>query len=155
MNLSFEFYTEAINLDLDLLFQIDSTNFPTPWDQVSWQNLFQNSQRCLGIAKINNETVGFILFDLNVVDSFGHLLKIITISSFKNQGIGSGLLKYGLKYLKEEKGIKDFFLEVEASNLSAINLYKKENFKIIHTKKNFYGQDRDAFIMTLSLIAQI
>ena len=150
MNPSFYFYADALNLDLDLLFKLDSLYFPTPWDHNSWQKLFQNTDRLLGIAKINNDVAGFILFDVNVVDSFSHLLKIVTVPHLAGQGIGNELLKQGLHYLKDYKAIKNFFLEVEVSNLAAIKLYQKQQFKIIHTKKDFYGQNRDAFIMTKS-----
>jgi ribosomal protein S18 acetylase RimI-like enzyme len=47
--------------------------------------------------------------------------------------------------------ISHYFLEVEVTNNSAIKLYEKSSFKIIHQKKHFYGTGRDAFVMTLEI----
>ena len=41
------------------------------------------------------------------------------------------------------------FLEVKRSNLSAINFYKKFNFKEIGLKKKYYSDGEDAIIMRL------
>ena len=45
--------------------------------------------------------------------------------------------------------ITDIFLEVRVSNAAAINLYKKFNFEIIDTRKKYYQNGEDAFIMRL------
>ena len=42
------------------------------------------------------------------------------------------------------------FLEVKRSNLSAINFYKKFNFKEIGFEKKYYSDGEDAIIMRLN-----
>lgn len=39
-------------------------------------------------------------------------------------------------------------LEVNEKNISAINLYKKYGFQIIGTRKKYYDNNFDAYIMT-------
>lgn len=39
-------------------------------------------------------------------------------------------------------------LEVNVKNIPAINLYKKYNFKILGTRKKYYNNKFDAYIMT-------
>ena len=47
------------------------------------------------------------------------------------------------------KNIEQIILEVNTENEAAINLYKKFNFRIIHTRKKYY-QTGDAYIMERS-----
>jgi ribosomal-protein-alanine N-acetyltransferase len=130
---------------------IDLKYFPTPWDRDSWNALFQGHDRMLCLASISEEVVGFTLFDFSVVDSFAHLLKILTLPAYQKQGLGGELLKFSLEVLETEKKIEHFFLEVEHANCSAVSLYKKCGFEVIHTKKDFYGNAKDAFVMTKNL----
>lgn len=92
------------------------------------------------IYKENNINKGFIHIQngLDIID----LLNIIVKPEFKNQGIGSILLKY----IIDNKQNKKIMLEVRSKNINAIKLYKKYDFKIINIRKNYYKDD-DAIIM--------
>ena len=130
-----------------LLYQLDQSFFPTPWTEESWIRLFEDHQRFLILIKNNQKIIGFSLFDLVREDQFAHLLKIVINPEFRNQKNGLALLKYSLETLEKEN-FKHFFLEVEESNLSAQKIYLECGFKKIHQKKDFYGQNRNALIMT-------
>lgn len=130
-----------------VLFELDRDFFPTPWSLDSWKNLFVDHDRLLVLIKNNEEVMGFCLFDKMPEDSFAHLLKIIIHPKFRNKGFSKTLLKEALSHL-EISGITQFFLEVEESNLSAQKLYLSQGFKVIHRKKDFYGENRAALIMT-------
>ena len=67
----------------------------------------------------------------------------------RGQKLGQKLLSEALKEL-EQNGFREFFLEVEAQNIVAQNLYLKNGFKLIHRKKKFYSDGQDALIMTKS-----
>lgn len=128
------------------LVELDSQDFPHPWPKHAWEDFFQNNSFYIGThnqVKLN----GFILFMTNVGDSFAHLLKICTKKSDRGNGIGARLLFDAISNL-EEMGIKNFYLEVEENNTSAINLYKRHNFKIVHKKKGFYSDGTTALILT-------
>jgi ribosomal-protein-alanine N-acetyltransferase len=132
------------------LFSLDQNFFPTPWHKSSWENLFQGHDRTLLVANSGLETIGFSLFDLSVADSFAHLLKIIVHPELRGQGLGRKLLETHLSALQKE-GLKHFFLEVEEENHVAQKLYHACGFKVIHRKKDFYGNNRHALIMTAEL----
>lgn len=131
-----------------VLAALDLDFFPQPWDKESWTEL-SDSKFILSMY-LDHEVVGFAMYDISFVDSFAHLLKILTIPSKRGMGLGKNLLNESIKEL-QERGIKEFFLEVEAQNLAAIHVYQESGFKIIHRKKHFYSNGADALIMTLSL----
>jgi ribosomal-protein-alanine N-acetyltransferase len=138
----------------DVLFvlkELDLKYFPTPWNNESWDNIFsEGTDRFILINKHYDMVLGFILFDVNVVDSFAHLLKILVNPQNRGQKIGKNLLNEGIRVLSE-RGVKTFFLEVEEENLVARNLYESVGLKVIHKKKQFYSNGGTAIIMTLSI----
>lgn len=98
----------------------------------------------------HHEIIGFVLFDLSYADSFAHLLKILVHPEFREKGLARQLLEKSLLGLKNE-GLHHFFLEVEEDNHAAQKLYQSCGFKVIHRKKDFYGNGRAALIMTADL----
>lgn len=132
-----------------VLFELDRLHFPTPWSLDSWNNLFLDHDRLLVLIKNEEEVIGFCLFDKVVADSFAHLLKIVIHPEFRSKGLSKELLSESLLNL-QNCGCSQFFLEVEESNLAAQKLYLSLGFKMIHRKKDFYGQNRSALIMTRS-----
>ena len=131
---------------LSFLKDLDQRFFPTPWDAKSWDQVFDSSSD--RFILLGNE--GFILLDTSDADSFAHLLKILVNPEKRSAGLGKALLGEALEILKG-RGIKTLFLEVEESNFSAIGLYEKFGFKVIHKKKHFYSNGATALIMTLSV----
>ena len=63
-------------------------------------------------------------------------------------GIASKLLEKLIETAKSKKATL-LTLEVNETNTNAIKLYEKYNFKKIGLRKNYYGQNKNAIIMTL------
>lgn len=59
--------------------------------------------------------------------SSGRIMLLAVGEKYRKQGLGTGLLRSGLDYLKN-RPISYVELEVRADNLPALNLYKKEGF---------------------------
>ncbi|MEA9358575.1 GNAT family N-acetyltransferase [Bacteriovorax sp. PP10] len=141
-------------LEADVLFvlkDLDLKHFPTPWDSASWDQVFsEGAERFILVDQRDGLIPGFVLFDLNVVDSFAHLLKILVNPDNRGFKIGKNLLNEAIRVLKE-RGIRTFFLEVEEENIVARNLYESMGLKVIHKKKHFYSNGGTAIIMTLEV----
>ena len=76
---------------------------------------------------------------------------------FKRQGYGTGLLNHLIEELRKRK-IGEIFLEVRAGNKSAIQFYKRQGFKEISVRKNYYiknsknqSQREDGIIMSIKI----
>jgi ribosomal-protein-alanine N-acetyltransferase len=79
------------------------------------------------------------------------ILKITVAESVRRQGVGRQLLDFVLK-LYRDKGVKNCFLELRASNTAARNLYEKKGFSIVGTRKKYYREPvEDAIIMQCKL----
>ncbi len=78
---------------------------------------------------------------------FSDLLFIYSDPSFRRSGVGGVLLN------EVTQRRSKVLLEVSSSNLAAINLYEKHNFKLSSTRPRYYknGDDALIFIFTKNL----
>jgi len=100
------------------------------------------------IAKHNNDIVGFGGI-WNSVDQM-HITNIVTKKNCRKLGIANKILEKLIDISKKEN-FSSITLEVNCNNYSAIQLYKKHNFKHIGTRPKYYNHTDNAFIMTLLL----
>lgn len=108
----------------------------------------------------NPRTLGFGLFKAQTLISFAmvanildeaELLLIATHKDFCQHGYALQLLKATIQELKARQ-IKKFYLEVRASNTSAIKLYQRCGFTQFNVRKSYYQHPtEDALIMELAL----
>jgi len=91
---------------------------------------------------IDNKVCGYLMV-LDSIDVY-EILAIATIEEYRNKGIAQELL--------DKIKTKDIFLEVRESNQIAISFYKKNNFKEISIRKNYYSEPTEnAIIMKLEV----
>lgn len=108
----------------------------------------QPYRKCI-IYEANNNILGFITFDL--LQDRAEILDIIVHINYRKQGIGEKLLNKAIE-LMLEFNIKRVSLEVRTSNKEAVSFYKKNNFKIITTRREYYQTKReDAYLMNREL----
>jgi ribosomal-protein-alanine N-acetyltransferase len=106
--------------------------------------MFDKRSRCL-VYEDKDMLVGFVSFHLlgdraEIVDLFVHI-------NYRRKLIGTSLLEEMIK-ICEENGCKSITLEVKTNNVAGVELYKKHNFKIISTRKNYYENGTlDAHLM--------
>jgi len=70
-----------------------------------------------------------------------HIINMAVDPAFRGQGVGKRLMQH---VLNDEEV---FFLEVRASNETAKNIYQKYGFQVISTRKAYYPDGEDAFVM--------
>lgn len=87
----------------------------------------------------DNRPIGLISYSL-IYDRI-ELEYIWTCFEHRKKGVASKLMDTMIK----EK-VKNITLEVRVTNEAAIKLYEKYNFKVVSTRKNYYGSD-DAYLM--------
>lgn len=95
-----------------------------------------------------NNYVGFIQY--SIIYDRAELDYIYVDDNFRSSGIGSKLMNYMIEDVKNNNCL-NISLEVENSNINAINLYKKYNFKEVAVRKNYY-QGKDGILMIREVI---
>jgi len=146
---SFNVYHQGNQLD-DLLLlkisEIDQRNMDHSWSYESWLDLKKINEILLVVLEFENEPVGFVLFLVQPIDAFAHLLSIAIENQFRGKKLANQLLE--LSFLKlNEIGIKTIQLEVSTKNSVAQNLYQKFGFYTSRCVAKFYRNGEDALIM--------
>lgn len=129
--------------DLEQISSVLTTDFDEFWNSsVLEDELMAQNSRYI-VATLNEQIVGFA--GIKVMLDEADVMNIVTKKAFRNQGIGSLLLKKLLDLAKENK-ISKITLEVMEENYPAIHLYKNFGFEQVAVRKNYY-QDKSAIIM--------
>ena len=84
----------------------------------------------------------------------GEILNFCVNKNCQHKGIGTKLLSYAINHL-HSKGAKSFILEVRESNANAIKLYRKFGFNLISTRKNYYSNGENAFVLLKEMISYL
>ena len=130
--------------DVDGIYEIEAANFDFPWSKNAIENSIINDDlQDIVITEVDGILVGYISYMI-VFDEI-HIANVAVRSEYRGQKISLDLFDFLTKKADEEK--LKITLEVAEKNKIAINLYRKYNFKISGMRKNYYGIDRDAYIM--------
>ena len=106
------------------------------------KTLIKNDSSFIYIYLIDNQVCGYLMV-LDSIDVY-EILAIATVEEYRNKGIAQELL--------DKIKMKDIFLEVRESNQIAISFYKKNKFKEISIRKNYYSEpNENAIIMKLEV----
>ena len=117
------------------------------------ENLIENNALFLKleIGKSKKKIIGFIIAIKDKNDRV-NIINFLIKPKFQNKGYGSFLLQKTIKKIKKLTGIKKIILNVQMSNLAAIKLYEKFDFKrnpaII---ENYYQSGESAYLMELDI----
>ena len=132
--------------DLDLIGNNLETEFDDFWNYNILKSALQNPNNILLVVKENENIVGFTC--INIILDEATIENIVTKKNMRNKHIASNLMEEIIKICKE-KHLSSLTLEVNKSNLPAIKLYQKFNFKNVGLRKKYYNNIDDAIIMSL------
>ena len=134
------------NNDIDYIeqiFNLEKEIFKNSAFSKSYLNtLIKGDNSFIYIYLIDDKVCGYLII-LDSIDVY-EILAIATVEEYRNKGIAQELLA--------KIRIKNIFLEVRESNQTAINFYKKNKFKEISIRKNYYPKPAEnAMIMKLEV----
>jgi len=138
--------------DLQNVMEVERMCYPIPWSESVFEDSVTGSNECW-LIEYGGVLSGHTVVS-NVLDEV-HLLNICIAPEFNRKGLGRVLLRHLISKALERKATV-FFLEVRASNRSAIDLYFSEGFNEVGLRPNYYPSEKgsgreDALLMTLEL----
>ncbi|MEG1256787.1 ribosomal protein S18-alanine N-acetyltransferase [Clostridium sp.] len=120
--------------------EICDLSFASPWSLLSIEKELINKNAVYIVVKLGSKVVAFggawVIFDE------AHITNIAVHPDYRGNGFGDIAVENLMKSCKE-LSVCSMTLEVRASNLPAINLYKKYNFSLEGIRKNFYEHPRE------------
>ena len=128
---------------IEQIFNLEKEIFTSSaFNRTYLDTLIKGDSSFIYVYLLENKVLGYLMV-LDSIDVY-EILAIATIEEYRNKGIAQELL--------DKIKIKDIFLEVRESNQVAINFYKKNKFKEISVRKNYYSEpNENAIIMKLEV----
>ena len=128
---------------IEQIFNLEKEIFKnSAFTKESTENLIKEDNSFIYTYLIDEKVCGYLMV-LDSIDVY-EILAIATIEEYRNNSIAQELL--------DKIKTKDIFLEVRESNQVAINFYKKNKFKEISVRKNYYSEpNENAIIMKLEV----
>lgn len=134
--------------DIKYIMELEQGSIVHPWDSKAIESLIVDpNKKCL-VADLHGEVVGYVGAE-TVLDEC-NIGNIVTHKDYRGRGFASVMMENLLSVLKD-MGINKIFLEVEHDNGPAIALYEKFGFVRYGLRRDYYGQGKDAILMSLDL----
>ncbi len=130
--------------DIDQVMEIEMANFKYPWPKSFFLNDLNTPQTISLAAWREGILIGYILGMAINVEL--HITNVAVHLNFQRQGLGR-LLISEIEKEGRRRGCHYAYLEVRVSNTPAIELYKKSGYRIVYTRKNYYLDGEDAYVM--------
>lgn len=136
--------------DIETIGRLENELFPTDaWPlEMFYTEFFQPDTRRYIVAEVDGEPVGYA--GVMVIDTTADIQTIGVLPRFEGQGIGRAMLTELLGESRR-RGADNVMLEVRADNPRAQLLYARFGFERIHTRRNYYRDGVDAWVMRLLL----
>ncbi|MCD6369169.1 MAG: ribosomal protein S18-alanine N-acetyltransferase [Thermoproteales archaeon] len=141
--------------DLGKVIYINRKCLPENYPSFFFMEHYRNYPQAFLVAEKEKEVVGYIMCRIEWGRSFfrhlptrlGHVISIAVLPEARGIGIGKTLMLKAMEAMKKVYDVHEYYLEVRASNLSAIRLYEKLGFKIVRLLKGYYSDGEDAYLM--------
>ena len=139
--------------DINKILQIEKSQNVTILKETVILDDMSNSNNTLYFGAIYNDIIVGYIEITYVIDTID-ILSIVTMKNYENVGVATLLLEYIFNFAKKNN-VNKIFLEVRTSNTKAINLYEKNNFKLISKRKNYYTDTKEDALIYLKEIKKI
>jgi len=145
--------------DLEQVMHINRMCLPENYTTFFFMDLYERFPATFLVAEENGEVVGYIMcrietgtpsFKLLGITRKGHVISIAVLPGHQREGIGYELMREAMQSMVNYN-TKECYLEVRASNMPAVNLYKKMGFEITRTIRGYYADGEDAYVMARKL----
>lgn len=137
--------------DLDAVMAIEVRAYPYPWTHGIFSDCLTHQYHCLVHEDEAGELLAYAVISVAVEEM--HLLNLTVLPERQGEGLGKRLLQT-LEMVGKGLEAKKCFLEVRPSNGAALRLYRKNGFKEVGLRKDYYpaheGREH-AVIMAKSL----
>ena len=125
-------------------------------EEVWIQSFLDAPNSILMVAEFENQLIGNIDLTGNKRQVMQHnaLVGMGMLTEWRNQGLGSALMRAAIDWAISNPLLENLQLEVYAENLAGINLYQKMGFKQCGVIPNLFkenGHYCDSIMMTLSV----
>ena len=125
--------------------QCGNESLPLSYTENDIRTMLEDTQYKIFKIRHNESFVGFIITKRNEEEKNIHIMSIAIYQYYRGKSLGSKMIDLVKKTFPE----KNITLYVHTTNNRAISFYKKNDFLIMNTKKDYYHnlENNDAYTM--------
>ena len=139
----------ATEQDLDDVATIERSVFNDPWSRRSFGALVDERHVVFLVATNDSGALGYAIVLVSGVEC--ELANLAVTRLMQRQGLGAKLLAEAMERARDRGG-REMFLEVRASNAAAIQLYSTAGFNAVGRRVRYYARPiEDAIVMKAAL----
>ncbi len=143
-------FRAMVDADLDAIMEIEPHIYSHPWTRGNFVDSLKSAHSAWVLVQ-DSQIIGYAL-TMMVLDE-AHLLNLSISKKYQKQGLGRLLLEHMI-YVARTLSATNMFLEVRASNISAIALYENIGFNEMAVRRGYYPAQNgreDAILMGLAI----
>jgi ribosomal-protein-alanine N-acetyltransferase len=136
--------------DVDAVLSVEQAVQVYPWSRGNFTDALDSAYLCF-VEEITGEIAAYAVLMPGVEEA--ELLNIGVAASHQRQGLGGAMLSALCKVAKDRQ-LYRLFLEVRASNLAALNLYRRAGFEQVGVRRGYYRDaegSEDALVMACNV----
>lgn len=123
--------------------------FADPWSGEAFRSLLKQPEAVGVVAEVEGEIAGYGL--ARAVAGSGEILNIAVAPERRRRGLARAMLVSLLQALSQRE-VTEVFLEVRASNVAALDLYREHRFEPVGHRPDYYRRPReDALVLRRAL----
>ena len=135
---------------LTKVYELELESYDFPWTKEILRDCILYKYDSF-VVVLNNNLVGYIISKITYPET--HILNLTVKKNFRKNGIGKALVELIISDARLRNS-ENIILEVRVNNTDAQSLYKKLNFEVIGTRKDYYeskNDKEDAYVLNLNL----
>ena len=135
---------------LTKVYELELESYDFPWTKEILRDCILYKYDSF-VVVLNDNLVGYIISKITYPET--HILNLTVKKNFRKKGIGKALIELIISDARLRNS-ENIILEVRADNTGAQSLYRKLNFEVIGTRKDYYESKNgreDAYVLNLNL----
>eukprot|EP00892_Ulva_mutabilis_P008720 jgi/Ulvmu1/621/UM001_0629.1 len=127
---------------IDILKELNSVIFPIKYQESIYRDILKCGD-VTQLAMLHGKCIGAIAGRLQMIEEGSAKLYILTLGvleAYRNQAVGSELLRRSLLACQCDEVIKHAELHVHITNTGAIRFYEKHGFKKVKVQRGYYSK---------------
>ena len=142
---------ELLNEDIDAILPLENELYHKPWQKKDYEYELNDNPFAYYLKlvnKDNQEIMGFIGFWIKFEQA--EITKVSIAKKYQGYKLSKLLMADAEQRIRLAE-CENITLEVRVTNVVAINLYKSCGFNIVATRKKYYENGEDAYLMLKEL----
>ena len=142
---------ELLNEDIDAILPLENELYHKPWQKKDYEYELNDNPFAYYLKlvnKDNQEIMGFVGFWIKFEQA--EITKVSIAKKYQGHKLSKLLMADAERRMRLAE-CENSTLEVRVSNTVAINLYKSFGYEIVTTRKRYYENGEDAYLMLKEL----